>query len=75
MTINDERIAQLSDAKEDIMRLWIEGVYIGAAYVAAGFRAACQCPDYLHDHYRNKKADPEMPGVRYDCLLYTSRCV
>ena len=66
MTINDERIVQLSDAKEDIMRLWIEGVYIGAAYVAAGFRAACQCPDYLHDHYRNKKADPEMPGVRYD---------
>ena len=66
MTINDERIAQLSDAKEDIMRLWIEGVYIGAAYVAAGFRAACQCPDYLHDHYRNKKADSELPGVRYD---------
>ena len=66
MTINDDNVAQLSDAKEDIMRLWIEGVYIGASYVAAGFRAACQCPDYLHDHYRRKKYDSELPGVRYD---------
>lgn len=64
MTINDDNVAQLSDAKEDIMRLWIEGVYIGASYVAAGFRAACQCPDYLHDHYRRKKYDSELPGVR-----------
>lgn len=66
MTINDDNVAQLSNAKEDIMRLWIEGVYIGASYVAAGFRAACQCPDYLHDHYRRKKYDSELPGVRYD---------
>jgi len=66
MTINDDNNAQLSDAKEDIMRLWIEGVYIGAAYVAAGFRAACQCPEYLRDHYRRMKTDSELPGVRYD---------
>lgn len=62
----DKTTAQLSEAKEDIMRLWIEGVYIGAAYIAAGFRAACQCPEYLRDHYRRLKVDSELPGVRYD---------
>src|SRR5699024_7298390 len=62
----DKTTAQLSEAKEDIMRLWIEGVYIGAAYIAAGFRAACQCPEYLRDHYRRLKVDSELPGGRYD---------
>lgn len=67
MTISeDSTTAQLSEAKEDVMRLWIEGVYIGAAYVAAGFRGACQCPEYLKDHYRRLKVDSELPGVRYD---------
>lgn len=66
MTVDEDNTARLSEAKEDIMRLWIEGVYIGAAYIAAGFRAACQCPDYLHDHYKRRRADSELPGVRYD---------
>lgn len=67
MTVTeDSGAAQLSEAKEDVMRLWIEGVYIGAAYVAAGFRAACQCPEYLRDRYPSLKTDPELPGVRYD---------
>lgn len=66
MTVTDENTAQLSEAKEDIMRLWIEGVYIGAAYVAAGFRAACQCPEYIKDHFRRLRVDSELPGVRYD---------
>ena len=66
MTLSDDNTVQLSEAKEDIMRLWIEGVYIPAAYVAAGFRAACQCPEYLRDHYRRLPVDLELPGVRYD---------
>ena len=67
MTISeDSTSAQLSEAREDIMRLWIEGVYINAAYIAAGFRGACQCPEYLKDHYRRLKVDSELPGVRYD---------
>lgn len=66
MTVNENNMAELSEEKEDIMRLWIEGVYIGAAYVAAGFRAACQCPEYLKYHFRNLKTDSELPGVRYD---------
>lgn len=66
MTITENNTAQLSEAKEDIMRLWIEGVYIGAAYIAAGFRAACQCPEYLRDHYHRLRVDSELPGVRYD---------
>ena len=66
MTVSEDSTARLSEAKEDIMRLWIEGVYIGAAYVAAGIRGACQCPEYLRDHYRRLKVDSELPGVRYD---------
>jgi len=66
MLINEEQTAVLSEEKEDIMKLWIEGVYIGASYVAAGFRAACQCPEFLKQHFRRAKADPQLPGVRYD---------
>lgn len=66
MCVVDNKRAELSKEKEDVMRLWIEGVYIGAAYVAAGFRAACQCPEYLKDHFRRQRVDGELPGVRYD---------
>lgn len=66
MVLTEESTARLSDEKEDIMRLWIEGVYIGAAYIAAGFRAACQCPEFLKDRFRKNPVDKELPGVRYD---------
>ena len=68
MKVSESKGAELSDAKEDIMRLWIEGVYINGAYVAAGFRAACQCPEFLKDHFTRVKAitDSELPGVRFD---------
>lgn len=68
MKVSENNSAEMSDAKEDIMRLWIEGVYINGAYIAAGFRAACQCPEYLKDHFNRTKAktDMELPGVRFD---------
>ena len=68
MRITDTNGAKLSEAKEDIVRLWIEGVYINGAYVAAGFRAACQCPEYLKNHFAvsRGKTDLELPGVRFD---------
>lgn len=68
MRITDTNGAKLSEAKEDIVRLWIEGVYINGAYVAAGFRAACQCPEYLKNHFAvsRDKTDLELPGVRFD---------
>lgn len=68
MHITDEHEVELSEAKEDVIRLWIEGVYISGAYVAAGFRAACQCPEYLKNHFNMTKArtDLELPGVRFD---------
>jgi hypothetical protein len=62
-TIDDG--VQKSDAQEDIMRFWIEGVYIPAAYVAAGLTAACQCPEYLRQKFR-RNISSELPGVRYD---------
>lgn len=60
-----ERI-ELSKEKEDIMKLWIDGVYVGAAYVAAGITAAYQCPEYLKDKFGKTQVDPELPGVRFD---------
>lgn len=68
MIVSENNSAELSEAKEDIMRLWIEGVYINGAYVAAGFRAACQCPEFLKDHFSSTRirTDKELPGVRFD---------
>ncbi|CAM3808669.1 transcriptional regulator [Marinicrinis lubricantis] len=63
MTKTEEGV-QLSKEKEDILKLWIEGVYVGAAYVAAGLIAACQCPEYLREAF--KKVKKEYPGVRFD---------
>lgn len=64
MMMTEQGSAKLSDAREDIMKLWIEGVYVGAAYVAAGLVAAYQCPDYLKEFYNT--VTPKYPGVRYD---------
>lgn len=68
MRVTDDNGAELSEDKEDVMRLWIEGVYINGAYVAAGLRAAFQCPEYLKDHLgKNRiKTAPDLPGVRFD---------
>ncbi|KOS61852.1 transcriptional regulator [Lysinibacillus agricola] len=59
-----ENGARLSKEKEDILKLWIEGVYVGASYVAAGIVSAYQCPEYLKDSF--KKVQRNYPGVRFD---------
>lgn len=64
MKVSEEGGVSLSKEREDIMKLWIEGVYIGAAYVAAGIVAAYQCPEYLKGFYSN--VTMKYPGVRYD---------
>lgn len=56
--------AKLSKEKEDILKLWIEGVYVDAAYIAAGIVAAYQCPEYLKESF--KDISREYPGVRFD---------
>lgn len=65
MKLNESNIAELSSEKEDIMKLWIDGVYVGAAYIAAGLVAAYQCPEYLKEMFK-KNVDDELPGVRFD---------
>ncbi|WP_251496946.1 transcriptional regulator [Otoolea muris] len=62
----DGDTVELSKEKEDVMKLWIDGVYVGAAYVAAGIAAAYQCPEYLKDKFGKNGVDPELPGVRFD---------
>ena len=68
MFINENDAAQLSKEKEDIMKLWIDGIYIGGAYVGAGFVAACQSPEYLKENFK-KNVDTDFPGVRFDIEL------
>lgn len=55
---------KLSAAKEDILKLWIQGVYVDAAYVAAGIVSAYQCPEYLKESFKN--VTMKYPGVRFD---------
>lgn len=62
--LHTEDGVQLSKEKEDILKLWIEGVYVDAAYVAAGLVAAYQCPMYLREIFRN--VHKGLPGVRFD---------
>ena len=50
MILSENGSAQLSKEKEDILKLWIEGVYIGGSYIAAGVVAAYQCPEYLREY-------------------------
>ena len=64
MQMTEEGNVELSKAREDIMKLWIEGIYVGAAYAAAGIVAAYQCPEYLREFYSN--VSPKYPGIRYD---------
>ena len=64
MVINTEGKVSLSEEKEDLMKMWIEGVYVGAAYEAAGIVAAWQCPEYLKQRFNNTSM--EYPGVRFD---------
>lgn len=65
MLLNENDMAELSKEKEDVMKLWIDGVYVGAAYIAAGLVAAYQCPEYLKEMFK-KNVDEELPGVRFD---------
>lgn len=64
MVIDGEGNVSLSAEKEDVMKMWIEGVYVGAAYEAAGIVAAWQCPEYLKQRFPG--ASMEYPGVRFD---------
>lgn len=65
MHVTEKNTAELSREKEDIMKLWIDGVYIGAAYVAAGLVSAYQSPEYLKEIFK-KNVDENLPGVRFD---------
>ncbi|MGC5773921.1 transcriptional regulator [Paenibacillus pabuli] len=62
--LQTENGVELSKEKEDILKLWIEGVYVGASYVSAGIVAAYQCPEYLKGAFKNVNRD--YPGVRFD---------
>lgn len=64
MVIDGEGNVALSQEKEDIMKMWIEGVYVGAAYEAAGIVSAWQCPEYLKQRFHNTSM--QYPGVRFD---------
>lgn len=64
MVMDEHGNVALSNEKEDVMKMWLEGIYVGAAYEAAGIVAAWQCPEYLKERFNN--TSPEYPGVRFD---------
>jgi len=64
MVMDEEGNVSLSAEKDDVMKMWLEGIYVGAAYEAAGIVAAWQCPEYLKQRFRNTSM--EYPGVRFD---------
>lgn len=56
--------AEISQDKKDLLKIWIEGVYVPASYVAAGITASYQCPEFLRTRFKNVTKD--YPGVRFD---------
>ncbi|MDE7322740.1 MAG: hypothetical protein K2N73_08370 [Lachnospiraceae bacterium] len=52
---------------ETVIKVWLKTIGIGAAYVAAGLLAACQCPGYLKMHHKQNVND-KIPGVGYKIL-------
>jgi hypothetical protein len=63
MEIDENGVPRLSAG--DVQKLWLEGIYIDAAYIAAGCVAAYQCPQFLKEK-KFKPVTPEYPGVRFD---------
>lgn len=75
LKINDSNLAEFE--KRELLKFWIEGVYVEGAYISAGLIAAYQCPDYLRKRF--KKVDIKEPGVRINledkdnsCLITTT---
>ncbi len=64
MKFEEETGVKLSEEKEDLIKFWIEGVYVDSSYVAAGIIAAYQCPNYLKERFN--AVSPLYPGVRFD---------
>ncbi len=64
MVLDEDGNVALSSEKEDVMKMWLEGVYVGGAYAAAGITAAWQCPEYLKQRFSH--TSNEYPGVRFD---------
>lgn len=52
-------------ADKDTRKLYFDGISIEASYIAAGFFAACQCPDFLNGSYEGQ-VHMELPGVAYE---------
>jgi hypothetical protein len=58
------KVQKYPKTKKDLLKIWIEGVYIPASYVSAGITSAYQCPDFLRTKFKN--VSPDYPGVRFD---------
>jgi len=62
-----EKSVEFSEDVEEQFKFWIYGVYVSAAFVAAGFTAACQCPSFLATRFGSRgKVSRDLPGVRFD---------
>lgn len=64
--MNENGGLTFSTDRDEFMKFWIYGVYISAAYVAAGIVAAYQCPNFLTAKFSSNRVKKEYPGVRFD---------
>ena len=66
-----------SKDREESFKFWIHGVYVSAAFVAAGLAASWQCSNYLKSRFEDAKDEKgnkiargkvsgDLPGVRFD---------
>lgn len=76
VTYTEKTGVEFSKDREEQYKFWIYGIYVSAAFVAAGITAACQCPSYLATRFDTARAEKkirdvgkiskDLPGVRFD---------
>jgi hypothetical protein len=69
--INTSNYGEENIAGSDLVKILISGIYIGAAYAAAGLTAASQSVEYLKQYFKNVNANP---GVHFNIEDKDNNC-
>lgn len=66
--IADGDDVQESAAREDMVRFFLNGIWIPAAFIATGIVGAYQAPEYQRERFAGTRAkiNSMLPGVRFD---------
>jgi len=69
--INTSYYGKENITESDLVKLLIPGIYIGAAYAAAGLTAASQSVEYLKQYFKNVNSNP---GVHFNIEDKDNNC-